>query len=323
MTRTLTRPPLRDFGPGRDRFLSEVMSGLRRRRKRLPCKYFYDEAGSALFDRICDLDEYYLTRTELTIMRRHAGDMAGMLGERCLLLEYGSGSSVKTRVLLDHLPDPAGYVPIDISGEHLRNAAYTLSAAYPGLEVLPVCADYTTPFRLPTPAQRPARRVVYFPGSTIGNFDPADALAFLRGIARACGPGGGLLIGVDLKKDPALLHAAYNDAQGVTAAFNLNLLARLNRELGADFDLAAFAHYAFYNPRRGRIEMHLVSRRSQRVHVGSQVVDFADGESMFTESSYKYAPVDFAHLAAAAGFAAERVWTDPDAHFSVQYLVVA
>jgi dimethylhistidine N-methyltransferase len=320
MTRTLTRPAPYDFGPGRERMLAEVVGGLRRRRKRLPCKYFYDAAGSALFDRICELDEYYLTRTELAIMRRHAGEMAEAIGGRCLLVEYGSGSSVKTRVLLDHLTDPAGYVPIDISGQHLRHAAASLAAAYPGLDVLPVCADYTTRFQLPAPGMRPARRVVYFPGSTIGNFEPADALTFLRGMARVCGPGGGLLIGVDLKKDPALLHAAYNDARGVTAAFNLNLLARLNRELGADFDLAAFAHYAFYNPRRGRIEMHLVSSRPQRVRVGTEAVDFAEGESVWTESSYKYAPAEFARLAAAAGFSARRVWTDPLNHFGVQYL---
>jgi len=321
MTRTLTRPPLRDFGPGRDRFLTEVLAGLRRRRKRLPCKYFYDEAGSALFDRICELDEYYLTRTELAIMRQHAGEMAEAIGEGCLLIEYGSGSSVKTRVLLDRLASPAGYVPIDISGEHLRNTAYTLSLAYPGLEVLPVCADYTTRFHLPALPQPPAKRVVYFPGSTIGNFEPHDAVLFLRGMARVCGPGGGLLIGVDLKKDPALLHAAYNDAQGVTASFNLNLLARLNREVGADFDLGAFAHYAFYNPRRGRVEMHLVSRRAECVNVGPERVRFEEGESVFTESSYKYAPDEFARLAAAAGFTARKVWTDAQSRFSVQYLV--
>ena len=320
MTRVLTRPPLRDFGPGRDRMLAEVLAGLRRRRKRLPCKYFYDAAGSALFDRICTLDEYYLTRTELAIMRDHAGEMAATLGERCLLVEYGRGSSVKTRVLLDHLARPAGYVPIDISGEHLRHAAYTLSVAYPGLEVLPVCADYTARFDLPTPATEPARRVVYFPGSTIGNFEPPDAVDFLRGMARVCGRGGGLLIGVDLKKDPALLHAAYNDARGVTAAFNLNLLARLNCELGADFDASAFDHYAFYNPRRGRVEMHLVSRGSQRVRLAGHAVEFAAGESVFTESSYKYAPAEFARMAAAAGFAARRVWTDANSRFSVQYL---
>jgi dimethylhistidine N-methyltransferase len=321
MTRVLTRPPVRDFGPGPDRMRAEVLAGLRRRRKRLPCKYFYDARGSLLFDQICELDEYYLTRTELAIMHAHAGEMAAAIGGSALLIEYGSGSSTKTRVLLDHLREPAAYVPIDISGEHLRLSAGSLAAAYPGLDVLPVCADYTTRFHLPEPDEQPARRIVYFPGSTIGNFEPADALAFLRGIARVCGPGGGLLIGVDLKKDPAVLHAAYNDARRVTAAFNLNLLARLNRELGADFDLSAFAHYAFYNPRRGRIEMHLLSQRRQEVNLGGETIEFAEGESVFTESSYKYTPADFAALAREAGFTAQQVWTDRDHRFSVQYLV--
>jgi dimethylhistidine N-methyltransferase len=321
MTRVLTRPPVRDFGPGRDRFLAEALAGLRRRRKRLPCKYFYDVAGSRLFDEICTLDEYYLTRSELAIMHRHAGEMAQAIGPNAALVEYGSGSSTKTRVLLDHLESPAAYVPIDISGEHLSDSAHALSLAYPALDVLPVCADYTTRFHLPEPARPAERRVVYFPGSTIGNFEPRDALTFLRRVARVCGPGGGLLIGVDLKKDPALLHAAYNDGRGVTAAFNLNLLARMNRELGADFDVpGGFHHYAFYNPRRGRIEMHLVSRRVQRVHVGEEAVEFEEGESIFTESSYKYAISDFARVADAAGFTTGRVWTDADRRFSVHYM---
>jgi dimethylhistidine N-methyltransferase len=323
MTRLLTPPPpARDFGPGRDRMLAEVLAGLRRWRKRLPCKYFYDAEGSRLFDRICELDEYYLTRTELAIMHRHAGEMAAAIGRRATLIEYGSGSSTKTRVLLDRLSAPAAYVPIDISGEHLRQSAAALARAYPHVEVIPVCADYTTRFDVPDPGASAARRVVYFPGSTIGNFEPDDAAAFLRGIAGVCGPGGGLLIGVDLKKDPATLHAAYNDAQGVTAAFNLNLLARLNRDLDADFDLEAFAHYAFYNPRKGRVEMHLVSRASQDVHVGGETVAFAEGESVFTESSYKYTLPAFARLAAAAGFTPQKVWTDAERQFSVHYLVV-
>jgi dimethylhistidine N-methyltransferase len=323
MTRILTpRPPVRDFGPGRERMLAEVLAGLGRRRKRLPCKYFYDAEGSRLFDRICELDEYYLTRTELAIMHRHAGEMAAAIGDRALLIEYGSGSSTKTRVLLDRLTSPAAYVPIDISGDHLSQSAHSLAHAYPHLDVLPVCADYTTRFHVPEPDVSATRRVVYFPGSTIGNFEPDDALAFLRRIARVCGPGGGLLIGVDLKKDPSVLHAAYNDAQGVTAAFNLNLLARLNRDLGADFDVSAFAHYAFYNPRRGRIEMHLVSRAPQRVRIDGETIPFADGESIFTESSYKYAMLDFTDLAKRAGFNSEQVWTDAQRRFSVHYLVV-
>ena len=326
MTRVLTPPPpaLDGFGPGRDRMLAEVLAGLRRRpgRKRLPCKYFYDAGGSRLFDRICELPEYYLTRTELAIMRRHAGEMAHAIGRRAVLIEYGSGSSTKTRVLLDHLAAPAAYVPIDISGDHLDQAARGISRAYPHVDVRPVCADYTAHVDVPDPDASAARRVVYFPGSTIGNFEPDDALSFLRGIARVCGPGGGLLIGVDLKKDPATLHAAYNDAQGVTAAFNLNLLARLNRDLGTNFDLGGFAHYAFYNPRKGRIEMHLVSQLPQAVDVGGKAIPFAEGESVFTESSYKYTLLDFARLATGAGFTPQMVWTDAERRFSVHYLVV-
>jgi dimethylhistidine N-methyltransferase len=329
MTRILTPPPpaVSHFGPGPDRMRAEVLAGLRRRQKRLPCKYFYDAAGSKLFDEICALDEYYLTRTELAIMREHARDMCAAIGPDAQLIEYGSGSSTKTRIVLDHLRSPAGYVPIDISGEHLAQSAHALSRSYPAIDVMPVCADYTHRFELPEPARPAARRVVYFPGSTIGNFEPDDALEFLRNIADVCGAGGGLLIGVDLKKDPAVLHAAYNDARGVTAAFNLNLLARLNRELGTDFDLRAFDHYAFYNPRKGRIEMHLVSRRRQAVHFGlngngDDVVWFEEGESVFTESSYKYACADFSRLARAAGFTPKQTWTDEARRFSVHYLVV-
>jgi dimethylhistidine N-methyltransferase len=322
MTRVLTPPPaVSNFGPGPDRMRAEVLAGLRRGRNRLPCKYFYDAAGSKLFDEICTLDEYYLTRTELSIMREHARDMCAAIGPDALLIEYGSGSSTKTRILLDPLKDPAGYVPIDISGEHLAQSAHALSRGYPALDVLPVCADYTHAFELPKPARTASRRVVYFPGSTIGNFEPDDALAFLRGIAGVCGTGGGLLIGVDLKKDPAILHAAYNDARGVTAAFNLNLLGRLNRELQADFDLSAFAHYAFYNPRKGRIEMHLVSRRRQTVRFGGDdAIRFDEGESIFTESSYKYTTDQFSALAREAGFRPRSAWTDAGRRFSVQFM---
>ena len=313
---------LADFAPEPSSFRDEVLCGLRRAQKELPSKFFYDERGSQLFEQITALDEYYLTRTELGIMRDHAGEMAAVLGPRCLLIEYGSGSSTKTRLLLNHLLQPAAYVPIDISKEHLIQAASALAAAYPALEVLPVCADYTTDFALPTPTTPVARRVVYYPGSTIGNFDREPALRFLRHIAYVCGPRGGLLIGVDLRKDPVKLHHAYNDWEGVTAAFNLNLLARINCELGADFPLDRFHHYAFYNPREGRVEMHLVSLADQTVHVGDAAFSFAVGESIWTESSYKYRLADFAAMAGAAGFAVEQVWTDPQELFSVQYLTV-
>lgn len=311
---------LRDYEPRRDDFCAEVKRGLRQARKQLPCKFFYDERGSALFDRICELEEYYPTRTELAIMRRGAREIAELLGERCLVVEYGSGSSAKTRVLLDHLPRPAGYVPIDISRVHLLRAAGRLSTSYPGLEVLPVCADYTADFSLPERSKDVQKTVAYFPGSTIGNFEPDDARAFLAGIRELCGPASGLLIGVDLKKDPRVLHAAYNDASGVTAEFNLNLLARMNRELDGDFDLSRFAHYAFYNPRLGRIEMHLLSMENQSASAADERFDFREGESIFTESSYKYAIEEFASLAGESGYRVDHVWTDDRRLFSVQYL---
>ena len=314
---------LLDFEPPADDVRAGVLAGLSGDRKTLPCKLFYDQHGSQLFDAICDLPEYYPTRTELAIMRDYADAMAGMIGPRALLVEYGSGSSRKTRVLLDKLPDLAGYVPIDISCSHLLHTAEGLSARYPELSIHPVCADYTRPFWLPSFEDAPPERVVaYFPGSTIGNFEPADALAFLKSVRMTCGRGSGLLIGVDLKKDPNRLHAAYNDAAGVTAKFNLNILRRINRDIGSDFDLAAFAHYAFYNPAEARMEMHLVSRQNQCINLGGGIkADFAEGESIHTENCHKYTMDTFAALATEAGYRREAFWADSRGWFSVQYLV--
>ena len=324
MSSATRKPPaVQNSAPDTARFRAEVLRGLRLPAKELPCKYFYDERGARLFEEICALDEYYLTRTELAIMRRHVGEMAGRLGPHCLLIEYGSGSGVKTRLLLDHRPDVAAYVPVDISGEQLAQSAEALAALYPGLEVLPVCADFTRRFRLPRPSYPADRRVLYFPGSTIGNFGPTQATALLRGIGRRCGRGGGLLIGVDLKKDPAILEPAYNDARGVTAAFNLNLLRRINCELGADFRLDRYRHHAFYNAERGRIEMHLVSLEAQTVRIGRTRIVLAEEESIRTECSYKYGLDEFRALAAGAGWSVEQVWTDERQLFSVQYLAVA
>jgi dimethylhistidine N-methyltransferase len=314
-------PRLYDFEPQQKTFLSEVLQGLQDARKELPSKYFYDDIGSQLFEQICELDEYYPTRTELAIMQERVGEIATLLGPNCLLIEYGSGSSTKTRLLLDALHDPAGYVPIDIAKEQLLRSVAALAETYPGLEVLPVCADYTSDFELPVPSKPVLRRVVYFPGSTIGNFDREPARHFLRHLARVC-QGGGLLIGVDLKKDFNILHRAYNDSQGVTAQFNKHLLVRMNEELGADFELKHFGHYAFYNPTQGRVEMHLVSLRNQTVHLGEVEITFKLGESVWTESSYKYTLAEFAQLAASAGFTVEQVWTDARQLFSVQYLTV-
>lgn len=303
-------------------FRADVLRGLRAPKKELPCKYFYDEVGSALFEQITELEEYYPTRTELGIMERHAVEMAALLGPCCLLIEYGSGSSLKTRRLLDRLRDPAGYVPIDVSGEHLRRSARALGEEYPDLEVLPVCADFTRPLGLPACRKAAARRVVYFPGSTLGNFTPEAAFVLLRQTAGLCGRGGGLLLGVDLRKDPRVIEAAYNDRKGVTAVFNRNILVRINRELGADFDTEQFAHRAFYDTALGRIEMHLVSRRDQVVRVGGMPFFFAAGESIHTENSYKYTLPALTDLAESAGFVAKQVWADERQYFSVAYLAV-
>jgi L-histidine N-alpha-methyltransferase len=300
----------------------EVLGGLTREPKELPPKLFYDARGSQLFDQICELEEYYPTRTELAIMRAHATEMATLIGPDGLLVEYGSGSSLKTRILLDHLVAPAGYVPVDISCEHLLRSADSLAADYPHVQVVPVWADYTAGFTLPRPEQRPARAVVYFPGSTIGNCHPIEAVQLLRQIAQLVGPGGGLLIGVDLQKDRATLELAYNDRAGVTAVFNLNMLARINRELGADFQLDLFHHIARYNDHFARIEMHLVSQCAQTVDIGGVPIAFSEGERILTECSYKYTVESFGALARVGGFEITHVWTDPRRLFSVQYLTV-
>jgi dimethylhistidine N-methyltransferase len=311
---------LLDLLPQTDTLKEEVLKGLVANPKVLPCKFFYDARGSQLFDEICDVEEYYLTRTEMSIMEENADEMADRVGKHILLVEYGSGSSVKTRILLDRLAEPVGYVPIDISRQHLLEAATSIATAYPEIEVLPVCADYTQQIRLPRPTARASRVVVYFPGSTIGNFDPGQARAFLRRIAGTCSTGGGLLIGVDLQKAPSVLEAAYNDEAGVTADFNKNILRRINREVGSEFDLDLFDHDAVYNSESGRIEMYLVSRVDQKIRIDGRSIDFRRGERICTEHSYKYTLDGFAELAASAGLAVREVWTDPRSYFSVQYL---
>lgn len=316
----IARQALRDRAPELARMRDEVWAGLAAPRKTLPCKWLYDAHGSALFERICELPEYYPTRTELGILEAHAGEMARRLGDRCLLVEYGSGSSRKTRLLLDRLEAPAGYVPIDISRAALTASARALAAAYPSLEVLPVCADYGEPLALPRPRRSARRRAVFFPGSTIGNFTPPDAQRFLARMAQVAGAGGGILIGADLRKDPAILEAAYDDAAGVTAAFDRNLLVRINRELAADFPVERFRHEAVWNDGEGRVEMHLVSLDARTVTVAGRRFAFAAGESIHTENSYKYTLPGFAALAAGAGLAVRRVWTDPRGWFSVQWL---
>ncbi len=310
-----------DFKPGRERFLAEVLIGLHKPQKELPSKYFYDERGSHLFERICQLKEYYIPRIEASIMQAHIREMAELIGPHVLLIEYGCGNCEKVRFLIDHLHNPVAYIPIDISQEQLLHVTKELASIYPRLQVLPVCADYTSSFELPIPKQSSKRTVVCFLGSTISNFDPIPAKHFLEHVATVCGSDGALLIGVDLKKDPAVLHSAYNDNNEITAAFNLNLLERINREFDCDFQLDGFQHYAFYNPRESRVEIHLVSQRDQVVHLKRETISFSKGESIWTESSYKYNLDEFKQMAAAAGFRVERVWVDERKWFSVQYLV--
>jgi len=301
-------------------FARDVVSGLTARPKRLPPKYFYDEAGAQLFEEITALPEYYPTRCELAILRERAADIARFFPEGSALVEFGSGSSRKVRILLAAAPTIAAYVPVDISSEMLSQEAEALRRDHPQLAVLPVEADFTQPFVLPAEVAGRAR-TGFFPGSTIGNFEPHEASAFLRHAGRMLGGGASLIIGVDLVKEASILHAAYNDAAGVTAKFNLNLLARINRELDGDFDLASFSHKAFYNSVRQRIEMHLVSKQRQKVKVGGRVIEFRAGETIHTENSYKYTLETFGALARGSGWTPMSVWTDAGGNFSIHALV--
>lgn len=311
-----------DLAPPRSSFRDDVLAGLSAPRKSIPCKYLYDARGAALFEEICRTPEYYPTRTEIGILRRAGPEIARLVGPGARVIEFGSGAGVKTRILLDALDAPSMYIPVDISREQLREAAGALALRYPGIEVMAVCADYTADdFEGDLP--RGGRRLAFFPGSTVGNFEPDAAEDFLARCARLVGRGGGLLIGVDLVKDEATLDAAYNDAAGVTAAFSLNLLTRMNRELGADFDLARFEHEAFYAPRARRIEIYIRSLEDQVVRVAGRAFRFAAGERIHTEHSYKHTLESFRALAAAAGFAPVRAWTDDAGLFSVHLLRAA
>ena len=306
-----------DFSVADD--LSEIIEGLSKQQKSLPPKFFYDERGSRLFDAICELPEYYLTRTELSIMQTHIDEIVSLVGPQASLIEFGSGSSLKTRMLLEKLDRLAAYVPVDISREHLTAAAESLASDYPNVEVWPVLADFMQPFELPNPSVMPLRNIVYFPGSTIGNFSPEQAHSLLQVMHVEAGEDGALLIGVDLQKDTAVIERAYNDEAGVTAEFNLNMLSRINREFGANFDPDQFLHRAVYDKEHGRVEMSLISGREQVVHVGGQSFHFAQGEALITEHSHKYTLEQFKRMAREAGFVVDTVWTDPERLFSVQY----
>ena len=300
---------------------TEVLAGLALPQKALPPKLFYDAAGAALFERICELDEYYLTRAELSILRARAGEIAALVGPGAALVEYGSGAGMKVRLLLDAMHAPAAYVPLDISREQLARVVTQLSGDYPHVPILPVCADYTQPLTVPDLPQR-ARRVAFFPGSSIGNFHPTEAAVFLRRVRRVIGKDGALLLGVDRHKQESVLHAAYDDREGVTAAFNLNALARLNHDFGADFDLAAFQHRAIWDAGVGRIEMHLESRTAQTAHLAGERFFMAQGETIWTESSYKYDRRRLDQLVTEGGFRVERRWTDEREQFWLAFLVV-
>jgi len=297
--------------------IEELLQGFSRDRKTISPKYFYDEQGSLLFEQICDLPEYYLTRTEIGIMREHIGDMVRAIGPRVNVIEFGSGAGLKTRLLLNNLEDPISYIPVDISLDHLQDTASAMRADFPDLEILPVAADFTRPFPLPRPARPAERNLVYFPGSTIGNFESDQAVELLRVMHTEAGSDGALLIGIDLRKDIQLIENAYNDSAGITAKFNLNMLQHLNSRYGADFDLQAFAHSAVYDEATGRIEMRLVSQKAQKFSLGNRSFSLSEGEEILTEYCHKFSVSGFKKLAATAGFHHKKSWFDSRQWFSI------
>src|SRR6266704_5084996 len=313
--------PVSEVAPTGSDFLADAITGLSSNPRSLPCKYFYDERGAALFQKICELPEYYITRTEIDILDRNRADIASHLGPNIELIGLGTGAGTKTRILIEALESPAVYIPVDISEKQLRESNALFRKIFPDLEILPVCADYLQPVELPSPRHKPARNVVYFPGSTIGNFEPNEALEFLRRVANVSGQGGGLLIGVDLQKDQNVIEAAYNDKAGVTAQFNLNLLAHINRETGANFDLNRWQHRAIYNSEAGRIEMYLISSTNQTVRIQDRAFHFRAGERILTEHSYKHTPEGCVALASQAGFDFVTLWTDDARLFGVFYFI--
>ncbi len=318
MTAT-TNPRVRftDLHPAQTDLAQAVLSGLARTPKRIEPKFFYDAQGSELFETICAQPEYYPPDAEREILETHSAEIAAALGSGCVLIEPGAGSAAKVRLFLDQL-QPSAYVPLDISGDFLLQAAHDLAEDFPWLDIHAACIDFAHSLRLPEQLPE-THKVAFFPGSSLGNFEPADALTFLQEVYTAVGPGGGLLIGIDIPKDQAILNAAYNDAAGVTAAFNKNLLTRIRNELDSDIDPEQFDHLAFYNTELNRIEMHLKSRRAQHVQINNQSFHFAPGETIHTECSYKYAPEPFQNMARQAGFQPRHTWLDRRGLFSVHY----
>lgn len=311
-----------DVSPETEFFYRDIVHGLSQPKKTIPCKYFYDEKGLSLFNQICKTEEYYPTRTELSIMTQYAEEIAKVLGPQCLLMEYGGGNAEKIKLLLKHLDSPSAYIPVDISREHLRQEAEELNREYPELEVLAVCADFTQKFEVPVPQKKVAHKVIYFPGSTIGNFDRDQAVELLQKMASLSSSSDGLLIGIDLKKEASILNRAYNDEQGLTKGFNLNLLVRINKELGGNFQLDEFQHKAFYNEQEGRIEMHLMSAVEQTVSINEHQFHFREGENIQTEYSYKYSVDEFAQMASLANYTLQKSWIDENHLFGVLYLTL-
>ncbi len=311
---------LLDHEPAAHDEKAEILEGLARDPKEISSKFFYDEIGSGLFEKICVQPEYYPTQTEIGIMCDNIGEIAELIGPNASIIEFGSGASTKTRLLLEHAPELAAYVPVDISREHLLSASQNLAEEFPDVEILPICADFTKPFGLPTPRRIPDRNIVYFPGSTIGNFSAEEAVDLMKVMRGEAKDDGALLIGVDLEKPTEVLQKAYNDDAGVTAEFNLNLLKRFNREHAATFDPDTFEHHAFYDKEHSRIEMRLISLEKQSVEVAGREIEFDRDEYIVTEHSHKYTVESFAAMAGEAGFSQQECWTDPDQLFSVQYL---
>ena len=314
---------LTDLRPTPDDITRDALAGLARTPKRLQSKYFYDARGSQLFEAITRVPEYYLTRTEIALMESRLADMAATIGAYAHVVEYGSGSGRKTQLLLQALADTVAYTPIEISRTALLASIERLHDEFPAIEMLPVCADFTKPVRLPVPTRAAAHTLMFFPGSTLGNFTDGEAVALLRAMRTTMGNDGAALIGIDLQKDPVLIEAAYNDSAGVTAQFTLNLLARLNREIGSDFDLGGFRHCAIYNVEAGRIETFLISRRAQDVHVGPHAFHFAVDEAMQVEYSQKYTDAGFGELALQAGLRVSERWNDSRDWFGLRLVVPA
>jgi dimethylhistidine N-methyltransferase len=302
-------PSVETMDKTNDAFAADVQVGLAGKPKRLPPKYFYDAAGSALFERITQLPEYYPTRCELALLRANAPAIASLFPQNCALIEFGAGSTKKARILLGASATVEAYVPVDVSGDFLQQETAALRREFPRLAVYPMVADFTKPFAIPE-AVAALPRVGFFPGSTIGNFEPHEAAQFLRNAGVMLGVGSVLIVGIDLVKDSKILCPAYNDAEGVTAKFNLNLLTRINRELDAEFDLASFEHHACYNREQNRIEMHLASTKRQKVRVNGKTVSFRAGETIHTENSYKYTVESFQALAHGSGWAPLKAWSD-------------